>query len=142
MVILMIKKLTEAILDNNIEDVIFVTGDTHRAWAFEATHDPFNNYDTALGIEFGVTSITSGNANERFPDEKVIAHEQKISNSAINPHLKYVNMRDHGYLKLIINENDVVAEFKMISTLKEKNANTTIDKTFKVEKGKTKLFPN
>ena len=139
------KILTEAILDNNIEDIIFVTGDTHRAWAFEATHNPFDNYDKAsgegsVGIEFGVTSITSGNANERFPDEQVIAHENKISNSDLNPHLKYVNMRDHGYLKLIVDENEVVAEFKTISTLKDRNPNSTIDKTFKVKKGKRKLF--
>lgn len=141
------KQLTEAIQENNIEDLIFVTGDTHTAWAFEATNNPFINYnkDTgygAVGIEFGVTSINSGNSNERFPDDTVKAHELKISNSDINPHLKYVNMRDHGYLKLTIDSNELTAEYKTISDLKNRNPKSTVDKSFKVKRGTTKLIPH
>ena len=139
--------LTEAIQQNNIENIVFVTGDTHRSWAFEATSDPFNNYnkDTgegAIGIEFGVTSITSGNADERSPLESVLAHEKAIHSVKVNPHLKYVNMRDHGYLKLIITPNDITAEYKIVPTLKERTSKATIDKSFKVKKGTTKLIEN
>lgn len=141
------KQLTNAVTKNNIENLVFVTGDTHRSWAFEATSDPLNSYNKntgegAIGIEFGVTSITSGNADERFSVEEVLEHEKEISKSAINPHLKYVNMRDHGYLKLIITPNDVTAEYKIVPTLKERTSKVTIDKSFKVNKGTTKLIEN
>lgn len=141
------KILTEAILENDIENIVFVTGDTHTAWAFEATHDPFNNYEKntgngAIGVEFGVTSITSANANERFSDDLVKAHEEKICNSDINPHLKYVNMRDHGYLKLKVTNNNIIAEYKIISNLKIKDSKSMIDKVFTVKKGRKKLVSN
>lgn len=138
------KELAEFIRKNEIENIVFVTGDTHRAWAFESTEDPFDNYDVktatgAIGVEFGVTSITSGNSDERTPVKEVLSHEKKISNSDINPHLKYVNMRDHGFLQLSIYQDSVIAQFKTIETLKERNANTGVDKSFKVIKGSPKL---
>jgi alkaline phosphatase D len=139
------KKLIKGISDNGIDNIVFVTGDTHTAWAFEATNDPFNHYDKttgegAIGVEFGVTSITSGNANERFPTEKVKEHEKTICNTDINPHLKYVNMRDHGYLKLTIDHEEITAEYKIVPTLKTRSAESLIDKTFKVKKGVSKLI--
>ncbi len=140
-------KLTKAIQENNIENIVFVTGDTHTAWAFEATSDPFNSYDKntgagAIGIEFGVTSISSGNANERASNEEVLAHEKKICNTDVNPHLKYVNMRDHGYLKLKLTENEITAEYKIVPTLKTRSSKSIVDKIFKVKKGAQKLVEN
>ena len=95
------------IINNNLKNIVFVTGDTHSSWAFEVTDDPFNNYDTqnsvgAFAVEFGTTSVNSGNSGSRFPKEEVIAHEKKISNSPLNPHLKYTNLRDFGYLLVTI----------------------------------------
>ena len=138
-------QLTKAIKEKKIDNLVFVTGDTHTAWAFEATNDPFNDYDKetgegAIGIEFGVTSVTSANANERIPTEQVKAHEKTICNTATNPHLKYVNMRDHGYLKLQFNGEQVSAEYKIVPTIKSRTAETTIDKRYVVKKGKTKLM--
>lgn len=135
---------SESIQKNDIDNLIFVTGDTHTAWAFEATSDPFNSYDQrtgegAIGIEFGVTSVSSANANERRSDELVIEHELKIVNTDVNPHLKYVNMRDHGYLLLSISNEQVQADYKVVTTLKEKDASTSTDKSFIVNSGKTKL---
>jgi len=137
-------QLTTFLRDQPIQDVIFVTGDTHTAWAFEATNDPFNSYDPSTGkgavaIEFGVTSTSSGNSNERFPDDQVKAHEKKISNSGINPHLKYVNMRDHGYLLLDISSDQVKAEYKIVPTLKKRTNEVRIDETFFVKSGYPKL---
>ena len=137
--------LTEAIKENNVENIVFITGDTHTAWAFEATADPFEGYDRetgegAIGVEFGVTSITSANANERYETERVKDHEAKIVNNSINPHLKYVNMRDHGYLKLSVSPKQVRAVFKVVPTLKVPTDDVAIDKVFRVSSGSTRLL--
>jgi len=137
--------LSNAIKENAIDNIVFVTGDTHTAWAFEATNDPFNAYNKetsagAIGVEFGVTSITSGNANERYPTPLVKSHEKKICNTQINPHLKYVNMRDHGYLKLSIDKNEMIATYKIVPKLKIRNSKTVVDKEFVVKRGKIKLI--
>jgi len=138
------KKLSDIISNGPIQNVIFVTGDTHTGWAFEATAEPFSNYNPqtaegAIGIEFGVTSISSGNSNERMSNEKVLKHEKKIKSLALNPHLKYVNMRDHGYLKLSINKSEVTAEFKIVEDLSQRSTNSSIDQTFIVRSGQNKL---
>lgn len=97
-----------------IEDIVFITGDTHSSWALEVTADPSGEYKKkgAYAVEFGTTSINSGNSNERgVADEVIIAHEKKISNSSINPHLKYTNLRDHGYLMLRLTKEAATAEW-------------------------------
>jgi len=137
--------LYNTIKENDIKNVVFVTGDTHSAWAFDATNNPFENYnrktgDGAIGVEFGVTSVTSANANERFATEVVLEHEKKIVDSEINPHLKYANLRDHGYLLLNINQDKLRATYKIVPSIKESSPDTKIDKVFEVESGTPKLL--
>jgi len=101
--------IKSTIIDNDIDNVVFVTGDTHSSWAFEATDKPFTDYDPetsegAFAIEFGTTSINSGNSNERYSTDSVKMHEMAITNSPINPHLKYSNLRDHGFMILSLNK--------------------------------------
>ena len=137
------QKALASIVDS-IDNVIFITGDTHTSWAFEVTADPFGSYDSASGtgaiaVEFGTTSISSGNSNERYPDEEVIAHEVKISSAAINPHVRYVNMRDHGYLLLHLDQTAAQASWYYVPTLYERTRNTTIGKELMVRAGETRL---
>lgn len=138
------QKVADIITSNAIKNVIFITGDTHTAWALEATNNPLEEYDKATGegafaVEFGATSITSGNSDERFPADSVKLHEQKITNSDINPHLKYTNMRDHGYLLLTVNNTEAVADFKIIATRKKRDIRVRTDARFKVNAGQTTL---
>ena len=70
--------------------------------------------------EFGTPSINSGNSDERYPDapiEKLIDHENLITNSPINPHLKFSNSRDHGYLVVSLSEDKVTARWSYVNTL-------------------------
>jgi len=136
--------VVNAIRKDSIENVVFVTGDTHSAWAFEATHEPFKNYDQdtgegAFGVEFGTTSINSGNSNERFPTEAVLAHEKKIVNSEINPHLKYTNMRDHGFMVVTFTQDQAQAEWFFMSTLKEPSKQVREKRSAVVKVGETHL---
>ena len=140
-------KLADFIRDNEVENVIFVTGDTHTAWALEATEDPFENYDPetgagSVGIEFGVTSISAANSNERFSDSAVIAHENKLIQSGINPHLRYTNMRDHGYLLLTLTDSLATADFKIIETTKKETKSIRTDRTYHVRSGSNRLIAN
>ena len=116
--------ISNTIKETPIENVVFITGDTHSSWAFEVTDNPFENYDQATGegayaVEFGTTSISSGNSNEYAPDSLVRLHEKKIINTNINPHLKYGNMRDHGYLVLELTQEKATATFKFLETIQE-----------------------
>ena len=108
-------EIIDNIRDNNIENVVFITGDTHTAWALEVTEDPTGDYvsNGAVAVEFGATSINSGNSNERRgnTDEIVIAHEQNLMKRKENPHLRYTNMRDHGYMELSLDGDKAMARW-------------------------------
>ena len=127
-----------------VENTIFITGDTHTAWAFEVTNKPFDEYNKetsegAFAVEFGTTSINSANANESFPDSLVLLHEKRIVNSDINPHLKWTNMRDHGYLVLTLNNERASAEWKSMMTLRKPSLEIKETKTMWVNSGEVKL---
>ena len=111
--------IIDYISSNDIENVVFVTGDTHSSWALEVTNDPFGTYasEGAVAVEYGTTSINSANSNERFDTELVKEHEMKISGDAINPHLKYANMRDHGYVELSLFPDFARARYYYVDTV-------------------------
>ena len=120
-------ELAKLIQNNSLENIIFITGDTHSSWAFEVTHDPFNHYNSATGegayaVEFGVTSVNSGNSDERFPTDSVRAHEKTIVNTAINPHLKYANLRDHGYMILSLTDSVAQANWHYVQHMDKRSS--------------------
>lgn len=138
------QKIADAIKGKAIENVVFVTGDTHTAWAFEVTNKPFEAYNAQTGegafaVEFGTTSINSSNSNERFADSLVLLHEKKVVSSELNPHAKYTNMRDHGYMVLTLTEEKAMAEWKFMSTIKERSLAIKETKQMWVNSGEVKL---
>ncbi|GIV37120.1 MAG: alkaline phosphatase [Cyclobacteriaceae bacterium] len=131
------------ILDNQINNILFITGDTHAAWGIETATDVAHtyNYRTSAGafaVEFGTTSVTSANDNEYRPTDSVKRMEQKLL--AANPHIKYLNDRDHGYLLLTLTPQQAKAEYFVVETLREMDARERRDKVLTVLAGTTRLF--
>ncbi|NOS91320.1 MAG: alkaline phosphatase [Cyclobacteriaceae bacterium] len=130
------KKLVDFIRDNKIENIVITSGDTHASWAFEAAVDITKNYQP-FAVEFGVTSISSGNLDERKPADTVKIMEQALLKR--NPHIKYNNHRDHGYLLLTLYPNQTKAEWYFVETLKTPKSNQYLAKRFIVTKGSNRL---
>ncbi|MEL7118531.1 MAG: alkaline phosphatase D family protein [Bacteroidota bacterium] len=126
------------IKSNKIENVIFVTGDTHRAWAFEVpeTIDAYKVDSTAtVAIEFGATSITSANTDERVGVDTVLMIEKRSMDPEYNPHMKYNNQRDHGYILLTLSSSEATAQFRVVQSIREKTPVEKTDKTISVKSG-------
>ncbi|NAS31392.1 hypothetical protein GTQ40_10445 [Flavobacteriaceae bacterium R38] len=131
------------IVENQLKNIVFVTGDTHSSWAFEVTDDPkayLQDEMKPFAIEFGTTSINSGNSGSRFPKEEVIAHEKKITNSPLNPHLKYANLRDFGYLLITLNQQETIAEWFYVDSNLVPETPEQLGKRITVKKDITKLI--
>jgi alkaline phosphatase D len=131
------------ILDNRINNIIFITGDTHAAWGIEAATDVPRTYNPqtsagAFAIELGTTSVSSANDNEYRPTDTVKRMEQKLL--AHNPHIKYLNDRDHGYLLLTLTPQQARAEYFVVETLRSINARERRDTVLTIRAGKAKLF--
>jgi alkaline phosphatase D len=136
-------RLINFIQSTSLNNLIFVTGDTHAAWAIEAATEVDKTYDSktsrgAFAIEFGVTSVSSGNDNERMPDGKVREIEESILQ--LNPHIKYINDRDHGYLLLTLYPYKAKGEFYFMESLRKQGTKEFREKKFIATSGKIRLI--
>ncbi|MFM9837326.1 MAG: alkaline phosphatase D family protein [Cyclobacteriaceae bacterium] len=130
------KKIVDFIVQNKIKDIIITSGDTHGSWAIEAAVDVDKNYKP-FAVEFGTTSVSSANGDEYKNIDTVKIAEQALMKN--NPHIKYLNDRDHGYLLLTLYPTKTKAEWYYVETVKKPETNEYLAKKFEVAKGSTKL---
>lgn len=134
------RQIKDFIVQNQLRDIIFLTGDTHASWAIEAIADDGYNVKTSAGafaVEFGTTSISSANDDEYTSPDTVKMMEQVLLKA--NPHIKYINSRDHGYLLLSLHPDRAKGEWYYVNSLREPVSGETLAKTFEVQKGSVRL---
>lgn len=90
------KELISYLSDNNIDNAVFVTGDTHCSWAFDVKNSNGQN----VALEFGTPGVTSANYDEYTSVDTAMFTEQIFMKT--NKHLKYVDLRNHGYAILTL----------------------------------------
>lgn len=136
------QKIKDFIVNNAISNVVFLAGDTHSAWAIEAATDIAKSYNPntsagAFAVEFGTTSVSSGNSDERTAPDTVRMMEAALLKT--NPHIKYLNARDHGYLLVTFSPAEVRADYYMVNTLRAIDAGERLDRSYRVARGTTRL---
>jgi alkaline phosphatase D len=135
------KKIVDFLSQEKINDIIFLTGDTHASWAYEAILDQkkYNpkNSTGVFAVEFGTPSVSSGNWDERYSLDTAKLGEQLYQK--FNPHLKYVNGIDHGYMLLTLYPQKAKAEWYYVETLRAPNLSERMGKRMEVYKGSYKL---
>jgi alkaline phosphatase D len=136
------KRIVESIRTNNLKNIVFITGDTHGSWAIEAATDIKKTYKPkisqgAFAVELGTTSVSSANGDEYTSVDSVKAAEQALLRG--NPHIKYFNDRDHGYLLLTLYPNKAKAEWWYVATLRRIDDRETLGKKFEIATGKNTL---
>ncbi|MEO1261911.1 MAG: alkaline phosphatase D family protein [Bacteroidota bacterium] len=134
------KKIIDFLKDGGIQNTIWVTGDTHCSWAFE-TPTSIEGYladsvAAVVAVEFGTTSISSSNYDERTSMDTVKMVEGLYLQD--NPHLKYVDLSQHGYLLLTLTPEAATAEWWYVDTIKEPSSAESLAQRLQVMKdGKT-----
>lgn len=100
-------RIMDSLYAHHIQNVVVLTGDIHSSWAFDLACEPRNkktyrksSNNKIIGAEMVVTSITSTNADERVGKPLAKFAQSIIKNRVANPHLRYVNIIDHGFLLL------------------------------------------
>ena len=116
-------RLLNFIEDNSIKNTIVLTGDYHASFAFDVAKNPFDlsgyNPDTgqgSLAVEFVCPALTS------------LAFPENDSGPEVNPHQKFNNQTDHGYMLLDITEQAFTCEWYFTDTLKVRNDSTRFAK--------------
>ena len=125
----------------SIQNVIFVTGDTHTSWAFDVPTlgEHYPDSGASCAVEIGTPSITSSNWNdsENATDKQAMMGEQALIKT--NPHLKYVNGRDHGYTVVSLTKEGANAKWYYSSDIKVLDAPITLAHEVKIAAGAGKL---
>lgn len=108
------QRLYDMFADNNIENLVVVTGDIHTSWANDL---PSGTYDGgtgagSYGVEFVTPSVTS-------PGSPIGFVEGAIQLS--NPHMKYINLTEHGFILLDYNTSRVQGDWFFVDEIDNDN---------------------
>jgi len=116
------KRLFNFIDDNNIDNMVVLTGDIHSTWVADLAHDPFDkryyNGDTgegSLAVEFVTPSVSS----PALPP--VIGDIAAAALKSSSPHLKHCDMVHNGFFILDVTEERAQADWFFVKTVKEKS---------------------
>lgn len=111
------EKIKNKFLGLNTKNIVVLTGDTHRSWAFDLAEDPFgtgtytpNTGTGTFGVELCTPSLASPNMNEGSSTMADVLAEQAAL-TAKNSHLRYVDLSQHGYYILDITPLKVQADY-------------------------------
>ena len=122
-------RLLDFIENNNIDNVMVLSGDAHVSMASDLHQDPQgSNYDGNTGagsvaVEFLPTSITRGNFDEMgYPGWVVSAVEGYMATA--NPNQVFSNIIDHGYGILDLKPDSAIAEFWYMDILNQTTTQT------------------
>ena len=113
--------LTGTAQHDPVDNVVVLTGDIHCSWAADLTPDPnkllgprFGGYNALTGegsraVEFVCTSVTSAGLDNLQALAPVIRSN--------NPHFKYINLDQRGYMVLDITPERVSNEWWYVTTI-------------------------
>lgn len=98
------------VLNNNISNMVVITGDIHSSWANDLPTATYNSSTGAgsAGVEFVTPSVTSPGMNIPLGASAIMA---------ANSHIKYANLSDHGYVIMDINQNRTQADWYHVTTI-------------------------
>lgn len=130
------EELIEHLDDNGIDNSIVITGDIHTSWGNDIPHhdqsyDP-DNGQGSVGVEFVVTSITSGSSPVNVGAELI---------SVANPHMKYIDLSQKGYLILEVNQEYAKGQWVYVSSVNEANYTVSTSETWVTLSGQNFLRP-
>lgn len=114
-------KILSHLVDNNIDNVVFLTGDIHTSWANDV---PINtaNYTASTGagsvaVEYVCTSVTSGSGGLSIPASLI---------QVFNPYIKYADLVERGYVLLDATDAKVQGDWIYMSTVTDKNFTSSV----------------
>lgn len=144
--------ILNAVKHGEIKNFIALTGDLHTFLAGYLKTDFDNPFESHVGIELMVGSITSANIAEEIhselglssrpiPAKQMRMEPVLISDTlrAANPWIEFLNSSTHGYGSLTITPSEMVCQFKAVSTITQPTAALIPLATFTIPVNQVKL---
>ncbi|WP_324197571.1 alkaline phosphatase D family protein [Nocardia abscessus] len=126
-------RLFRTILDQQISDVLFLTGDIHSSWAadlpVDAAHYPGG---PTAGAEFVVPSVTSTSIGDLL---RANSAPLAASLATVNRHLRYVELDSHGYGVLEVTTDQAQMDWYYLLNVADPNSGVRHGASFAVRSG-------
>jgi alkaline phosphatase D len=126
------RRLMGAVRDNNVDNVVVLTGDFHCAGIADIRADPFDLNEPVVASEFMTTSISSD-----F-DESFVALATAVV--AANTHVKFFDVRK-GYGRCTVDGAQFLAEARALSDVRDVNATCETVASYKTVSGVAGFVP-
>ena len=129
-----------------VNNCVVLTGDIHSSWAADLSQDPNNpntasgGYDAATGtgsraVEFVGTSVSSPGVSDPTGSTAALLR-------SINPHFKYIELNQRGYMLVDVTPQRVVAEWWFVDTVVSVSNVQTFGNAFETQNGNNRLQPS
>ncbi|WP_328403137.1 alkaline phosphatase D family protein [Nocardia sp. NBC_00403] len=131
------QRLFRAITDQQVGDVVFLTGDIHSSWAADLPVDAANYPGgPTVGAEFVVPSVTSSSLGEIMKaPPRTVAVPVEESIKGINHHLRYVELDSHGYGVLEVNPDQTQMDWFYLTDVADPNSGVRHGASYAVRSG-------
>lgn len=120
------------VLNNNISNLVVITGDIHSSWANDLPTSTYNSSTGAgsAGVEFVAPSVTSPGISLPLGATAL---------KAANSHIKYCDLNQHGYVMMDINKTRTQADWYYVNTIDSRNSAYTYAASYAVNNNQRKL---
>lgn len=129
-------RLIEFMVANKVENTVIMTGDYHSSFALGTPGTDSKSLDVA--VEFVVPSINSANYDEYTDSATVIRAAEGYAK--YNPHIRYCNLTDHGYVNLTIHKDHVITDFIYVKTVRSQSLEYSTAASFLVPLGASSMM--
>jgi alkaline phosphatase D len=116
-------ELLHYIYQNNIQNVVVLTGDIHSSWANDLPLPGYSDGDgwfddqpceNTAAVEFVTTSVTSPGLHNLGGLSKLLTHVS-------NPHVQFADLQHRGYMIIDITRPEVHAEWRLLKTIQKRD---------------------
>ncbi|MGL4305539.1 MAG: alkaline phosphatase D family protein [Mycobacteriaceae bacterium] len=137
------QRLLTALVDNGVQDTVFITGDIHTSWACDIPVDPAN-YPGAgtIATELVVTSVTSVNFDDfiKIPEHTAgRAAEQAIK--AANHHVQFLDVDAHGFGVFTVTKQAAQMDYWFLAAKEDPNSEIYCGASYEVVSGAQRTSP-
>ncbi|WP_433192642.1 alkaline phosphatase D family protein [Nocardia sp. CA-107356] len=131
------RTLFQSIVEQQVGDVVFLTGDIHSSWAADLPIDPANYpAGPTAGAEFVVPSVTSSSLGELLKaPPRTVAVPVEESVKGVNHHLRYIEMESHGYGVLEVTPDQAQMDWFYVADVADPNSGVHHGASFAVRSG-------
>jgi len=127
------RRILDGVRAAGIQNLMVLTGDLHRGYAFDLKDDFDDPFSRTLGTELVATSVSSGKDGEEKPSNWA-------TYTAANPHLRFYDGR-RGYTTVTLGQALARADFKTLPYVTTPGAPMTTAASFVTEVGNPGFTP-